>query len=138
MEHPQFIQDYGKAHREHLEMVSKRLQSAADVAADTLVRLLNCGIPSVELRAARTILQSTRRDAEQAELKRSTKDQERTIGHQAEEIEKLKTIIKNYEKFRNELDEIRTTMRHGTFKKPDWVTPLAWNQIISTSRATTG
>ncbi len=130
MEHPEFINEYDKARKEHLDNVKTRLQAAADVAAETLLRLATCGIPSVELTAARTIMMAARKDAEQMERNQKTKDLEKRIADQDAEIEKLKANIKHSLQTTTELDNFKTALRNGTFKAPDWITSTAWTDIV--------
>jgi hypothetical protein len=54
---PSFLRQFRAAKRSVVEAVVGRLQQHMTGAADTLVRLTTCGNPSVECRAASTILE---------------------------------------------------------------------------------
>jgi len=61
---PVFLDEYSRTRRQHLDHVGTHLQSAAADAAATLMRLLKCGDPLIELRAAKTILQMSQKAAD--------------------------------------------------------------------------
>src|SRR5918997_1873267 len=56
LQEPTFKAQYRAARREVVEGAIGRLQQAATQAVDTLTRNLTCGVPAVEVGAARTVL----------------------------------------------------------------------------------
>ena len=114
-----------------LDDVMAQLLSAAADTADTLLRLLKCGDPIVELRAARTILQMAQKGTEAADMKKKAGELERTNTVQAQFIEKLETANKALQQSKEELNELTHSLMTGTFQRPAWLTHTAWSKIVS-------
>ena len=114
-----------------LDDVMAHLLSAAADAADTLLRLLKCGDPIVELRAARTILQMAQKGVEAAGMKKKMGELEKTNSVQAQFIEKLETANKSLQETKKELHELTHSLMPGTFQRPAWLTHTAWSKIVS-------
>jgi len=130
-ESPQFATEYEKVRREFNERLDLRLERAAASAAETLERLLTCGNPLIEMRAARTIMQSARKSAEMAETRKQLKDAVHSGAKQTDQITKLLTANKNYAQSRQELIELKHSLRHGSFKRPDWISAYTWDNIVN-------
>ena len=127
---PAFAKELNKMRRLHLNQVTTFLQSAANDAAATLIRLLKCGDPLLELRAAKIILQVTKESVATAETQQSAIDQEEAKTQQTEQIVKLEKENKSLLSYQDEVKTIVKELAHGTFRRPDWVTKRAWEQII--------
>jgi len=133
---PDFSEEYTRARRQHLDNVAAHLQSAANDAADTLMRLLKCGDPVVELRAAKTILQITQKSVETAEIEKRLDDLERTTAEQAEQIEKLQSENEMLSEYRDNYREMMHTLVTGTFQRPKQVSNSAWDKIVHANERT--
>ena len=133
---PDFSEEYNRARRQHLDNVAAHLQSAANDAADTLMRLLKCGDPVVELRAAKTILQITQKSVETAEIEKRLDDLERTTAEQAEQIEKLQSENEMLSEYRDNYREMMHTLVTGTFQRPKQVSNSAWDKIVHANERT--
>lgn len=79
MERGDFQRKYRAARREVIECAIASLQSAAGEAVETLRRNLRCGKPSVEVRAAATILEISIRGIELIDLEERISDLEETM-----------------------------------------------------------
>ena len=130
MQTPAFAKELNKMRRLHLNQVTTFLQSAANDAAATLMRLLKCGDPLLELRAAKIILQVTKESVATAETQQSAIDQEEAKTQQTEQIVKLEEENKSLLSNQDDVKAIVKDLAHGTFRRPDWVTKRAWEQII--------
>jgi len=127
---PAFAKELNKMRRLHLNQVTTFLQSAANDAAATLIRLLKCGDPLLELRAAKIILQVTKESVATAETQQNAFEQEEAKTQQTEQIVKLEKENKSLLSYQDEVKTIVKELAHGTFRRPDWVTKRAWEQII--------
>ena len=65
---PEFKAKYRAARRQVVEAAIGRLQSAATKAVDTLERNLSCGIPAVEVGAAKSVLDQAIKAVELVDL----------------------------------------------------------------------
>jgi len=128
-----FVEEYNRTRRQHLENVTAHLLSAAADAADTLMRLLKSGDPIVELRAARAILQMSHKGAEMADLKKRMDELERVNAKQEQQIEKLEAANRSLQSSKEELHEMTTSLMAGTFQRPTWLTTSAWEKIVRTN-----
>lgn len=54
---PEFAELYKAARRQSVEQALTQVQSSTGKAAETLKRLMTCGKPSIELQAARSVLE---------------------------------------------------------------------------------
>ena len=133
-ETPQFAAEYEKVRREFNERLDVRLERAAASAAATLERLLTCGNPLIEMRAARTIMQSARKSMEIAEAKKKLKDAVHAGAKQTDEITKLQATNKNYIQSRQELIELKHSLKQGSFKRPDWVSAYTWDNMVNQNK----
>jgi hypothetical protein len=68
MQDPSFRDQYRASRRAVVEGATGRLQQAATQAVDALTRNLACGIPAVEVGAARTVLDLAAKAVEQLEF----------------------------------------------------------------------
>ena len=118
------------------ETIASQLQSAAAEAAATLERLLKCGDPVVEFRAAKAILHLVQKQAEVAALKKTVRELERTNAECNNQIERLDTAIHSLQQSRNELLEMKSSLINGTFKRPEWITQFAWEKIVRNNNRT--
>jgi len=112
------------------DLMAKVLSAAAD-AADTLFRLLKCGDPVVELRAARAILQMAQKGTEAAGIKKKVGELEKTNTMQTRFIEKLEAANQALQQSKDELNELTHNLMTGTFQRPPWLTHTAWSKIVS-------
>jgi hypothetical protein len=123
MEHPQFIKEFEKAHEQFLERVTAKLQAAADRAAEKVIKLMDCGIPTIEMHAAKTILRATTKAAEIAELKKLIQELQQAAARQSKQIARLQSDS-------DELHTLKTDIKKGTLTRPKWVTPDDWSKFI--------
>ena len=130
MQLPEFREEYNKARRQHLDHVAARLQSSADDAAETLARLLKCGDPLIELRAAKAILQISQKSVEAAELEKRAADLERSTAQQAKQIRHLKAENELLSSSYNELHDLKQGLEFGTLHRPEWVSKSAWERMF--------
>jgi len=133
LQSPDFVEEYNRTRRQHLENVTAHLLSAAADAADTLMRLLKSGDPIVELRAARAILQMSHKGSEMADLKKRMDELERVNAKQAQQIEKLEAANESLQGSKEELHQMTTSLMAGTFQRPTWLTSTAWDKIVRTN-----
>jgi hypothetical protein len=123
MECPQFIQEFEKAHRQFLDRVDAKLQAAADRAAEKIIKLMDCGIPSVEMHAARTILRTTTKAAEIAELKKLIQELQQAASRQTKQMARM-------QRDSDELHTLKAELKTGTLKRPKWVAPDDWSKFL--------
>jgi len=126
----EFVEEYNDARRQQLDRVTAHLQSAAADAADTLMRLLKCGDPLIELRAAKTILQMSQRSVNIADLEKRVDDLETENALQAEQIEQLTSRNECLKNAEDELKGLRYGLTAGTLARPDWVSKTAWDRMF--------
>ena len=119
------------------EPIASQLQSAAAEAASTLERLLKCGDPVVEFRAAKAILHLLQKQAEVAALKKTVRELEKTNAECNSQIERLDAAVQSLQLSRNELLEIKASLINGAFKRPEWVTQYAWDKIVRNNQLET-
>jgi len=127
---PVFTQEFARTRRQHLDQVSAHLQSAANDAAETLMRLMKCGDPLIELRAAKIILQISQKSLASAEVEAKANELEETTIQQTEQIEKLKAENKSLLDYRDQFRKIVNTLVDGSFRRPDWITLRSWEKIV--------
>jgi len=130
LEIPAFVQEFNKVRRRNLTQVSAFVQSAATEAAETLMRLLKCGDPLIELRAARAILQTSQKSLESSEVEQRTEDQGRVNSEQADQIQALQTENASLLDFKLEFLKIMNTLVDGTFRRPEWLSVRTWEKIV--------
>jgi len=133
---PAFIQEFNRTRRQHLDQVSAHLQSAANDAADTLMRLLKCGDPLIELRAAKIILQTSQKALENTEIEAAADSLKETAAQQTEQIEKLEAENKSLLDYRDQFRKIVNTLVDGSFRRPDWITLRSWEKIVRANEPT--
>jgi len=133
---PDFSKEYTKARRQHFDNVAAGLQSAAQDAAETLTRLLKCGDPVVELRAAKAILQISKESLATAEIQHRLDDLEAITFEQSQKIEKLEEENIALKQYRDNYTEMMQTLVQGTFQRPKLVTTSAWDKIIRSNAQT--
>jgi len=80
---PAFMARVTRIRRATLDRCTGRMVWAVDEAVSTLVRLLKCGEPSVEGRAARVLLDATLRYQETVELAERVEELERRLDDQS-------------------------------------------------------
>jgi len=127
---PDFAAEYASARREHFETVAASLQSVANEAAETLTRLLRCGDPLIELRAARAILQIAQKSLEEVEGRKKLSEAEKTNASQAVQIESLLLTNQTLQQSKMDLTTLSHSLIAGTFKRPDWISISAWDNIV--------
>jgi len=127
---PDFSEEYTRARRQHLDNVAANLQSAANDAAETLMRLLKCGDPLIELRAAKTILQISQKSVENAEIQKRLDDLESTNAQQAVQIRKLESENYSLNRSSSEFATLKHELKIGTFTRPDWISKSAWDSMV--------
>ena len=127
---PDFAAEYARARREHFETVTASLQSVANEAAETLTRLLRCGDPLIELRAARAILQIAQKSVEEAEDRKKLAEVEKTNTVQEAQIKNLLVANNSLQQSKEEFSTLSHSLIAGTFKRPDWISVSAWDNII--------
>jgi len=127
---PDFSEEYTRARRQHLDNVAANLQSAANDAAETLMRLLKCGNPVIELRAAKTILQISQKSVENAEIQKRLDDLESTNAQQAVQIRKLESENYSLNRSSSEFATLKHELKIGTFTRPDWISKSAWDSMV--------
>ena len=118
------------------EAVASQLQAAAADAAATLERLLKCGDPVVEFRAAKAILHLVQKQGEVAALKRTVRELERTNEQYASQVEQLDAAVHSLQQSRNEFLEMKASLINGTFKRPEWITQFSWDKIVRDNHRT--
>jgi hypothetical protein len=123
MEHPQFIKEFNKSQEQFLERVNSRLKAAADKAAQKVIKLMDCGIPSVEMLAARTILRNTAKVDEITQLKKLISELQQVAARQTKQIAHL-------QRDSDELHTLKTDLKKGTLTRPKWVTPDDWEKFL--------
>jgi len=132
---PEFLEEYNRTRRQHLDHVGTHLQSAAADAAATLMRLLKCGDPLIELRAARTILQLSQKAADTAALEQRIVDLEDENLEQAAQIERLEakseSNFQRAEHFENRLFELEESLKNGTYRTPRLMSKETWDSMFS-------
>ena len=132
---PVFLEEYNRTRRQHLDHVGTHLQSAAADAAATLMRLLKCGDPLIELRAARTILQLSQKAADTAALEQRIVDLEDENIEQAAQIEQLEAKSESNsqraEHFENRLFELEESLRTGTYRTPRLMSKETWDSMFA-------
>ena len=132
---PVFLEEYNRTRRQHLDHVGTHLQSAAADAAATLMRLLKCGDPLIELRAARTILKLSQKAADTASLEQRIVDLEDENLTQAAQIEQLEAKSEansqRAEHFENRLFELEESLRTGTYRTPHLMSKDTWDSMFS-------
>ena len=132
---PVFLDEYNRTRRQHLDHVGTHLQSAAADAAATLMRLLKCGDPLIELRAARAILQFSQKAADTAALEQRIVDLEDENLEQAAQIEQLAAKSdanqQRAEHFENRLFELEESLRTGTYRTPRLMSKDIWDSMFS-------
>ena len=132
---PVFLEEYNRTRRQHLDHVGTHLQSAAADAAATLMRLLKCGDPLIELRAARTILQLSQKAADTAALEQRIVDLEDENLTQAAQIEQLEAKSEaNYQmalRFETQLCDLEESLKDGTYRSHRRVSRETWNNMFS-------
>jgi len=121
---------------EPFEAIAAQLQAAAAEAAATLERLLKCGDPVVEFRAAKTILYLVQKQAEIAALKKTVKELERSNEQYAGEMEQMDAAVHSLQQSRNEFLEMKASLINGTFRRPEWITQFAWDKIVRDNHRT--
>jgi len=127
MEQPQFIQEYERAHQQFLERVNAKLQAAADKAAEKVIKLMDCGIPSLEMLAARTILRTTTKASEIAALKKLIQELQQAANRQTKQI----TLL---QRDSCELNTLKTEMKTGILTRPKWVAPEDWSKFLRNNK----
>jgi len=130
LQSPAFSEELTKARRHQFDQVTARLQSAANDAAETLMRLLKCGNPLIELRAAKIIVQTSQKSLENAETETKARDLKRTNTLLEGRMEALKEQIISLQKSKTEFLEMTHSLITGTFKRPEWITQFAWDKIV--------
>jgi len=134
---PEFLAEYNRTRRQHLDHVGTHLQSAASDAAATLMRLLKCGDPLIELRAARTILQLSQKAADTASLEERIVDLEAENLTQAAQIEQLEakseTNLKQAEHFEDQLYKLELSLSNGTYRTPHLMSKEIWDGMFTGS-----
>jgi len=133
---PIFIQEFNRTRRQHFDQVSAHLQSAANDAAETLMRLLKCGDPLIELRAAKIILQTSQKALENTEIEAAADNLKETVAQQTEQIEKLEAENKSLLDYRDQFRKIVNTLVDGSFRRPDWITLRSWEKITRANEST--
>ena len=133
---PFFIQEFNRTRRQHFDQVSAHLQSAANDAAETLIRLLKCGDPLIELRAAKIILQTSQKALENTEIEAAADNLKETVAQQTEQIEKLEAENKSLLDYRDQFRKIVNTLVDGSFRRPDWITLRSWEKITRANEST--
>ena len=132
---PVFLDEYTRTRRQHLDHVGTHLQSAAADAAATLMRLLKCGDPLIELRAAKTILQMSQKAADTRELEQRIVDLESENQEQAASIEQLEAKSEaNYQmalRFETQLCELEESLKDGTYRSHRKVSKETWDNMFS-------
>jgi len=132
---PVFLDEYSRTRRQHLDHVGTHLQSAAADAAATLMRLLKCGDPLIELRAAKTILQMSQKAADTRELEQRIVDLESENQEQAASIEQLEAKSEaNYQmalRFETQLCELEESLKDGTYRSHRKVSKETWDNMFS-------
>jgi len=116
------------------DRLSVYLQAAAIDAAETLMRLLKCGDPLIELRAARTILQASQKSVDKAETQQKMTDLKKKNEDQIEQIEKLEAENKSLLDYRDQFRKIVNTLVDGSFQRPDWITLRSWEKIVRSNQ----
>ena len=116
------------------DRLSVYLQAAAIDAAETLMRLLKCGDPLIELRAARTILQASQKSVDKAETQQKMTDLKKENEDQIEQIEKLEAENKSLLDYRDQVRKIVNTLVDGSFQRPDWITLRSWEKIVRSNQ----
>jgi len=116
------------------DRLSVYLQAAAIDAAETLMRLLKCGDPLIELRAARTILQASQKSVDKAETQQKMTDLKKENEDQIEQIEKLEAENKSLLDYRDQFRKIVNTLVDGSFQRPDWITLRSWEKIVRSNQ----
>jgi hypothetical protein len=82
MAEPEFKARYRAARRQVVESAVGRLQQAATLAVDALTRNLTCGIPAVEVGAARSVLDQAIKAVELIDLAERVEALERELAAQ--------------------------------------------------------
>jgi len=101
------------------------------------MRLLKCGDPLIELRAAKTILQITQKSVENIEIQKRLDDLEQTNEQQAAQISKLESENRSLHRSDSELSTLKKELKFGTFTRPDWISISAWDSIFRVEKQKT-
>ena len=125
-----FSEEYTRARRQHLDNIAGSLLTAAQDAAETLMRLLKCGDPLIELRAAKAILQISQKSVENSDVQKRVRDLEKHNALQAVQIHKLEATNKLLQQSKDEYGAMSHSLITGTFQRPDWITSSAWDKIV--------
>ena len=126
---PEVDRLYSTARQQNIDSLTATIQAAALKAAATLIRLSESDIPSIQTRAAKALVQlanTTKAAAQKAQVAAEVakaRQEDLTV-----ELGKVKTLLganaKNWEK-------IRTSLVHGTFRRPGWLPRESWERIIN-------
>ena len=130
---PEVDELYSIGRQQNIDSLTATIQAAALKAAATLVRLSESDNPSIQTRAAKALVQlaNTAKAAAQkaqvaAEVAKA-RQEDLTV-----ELNQIKTSLgagaKNWEK-------IRTSLVHGTFRRPGWLPRESWERIINANYA---
>jgi predicted RNase H-like nuclease (RuvC/YqgF family) len=92
---------------------------------------MDCGIPSIEMHAAKTILRTTTKASEIAELKKLVQELQQAAIRQTKQVTSL-------QRDSDELHTLKTELKKGTLTRPKWVTPDDWSKFISNNEEDNG
>ena len=129
LETPEVDRLYSTGRQQNIDSLVATIQAAAVKAAATLVRLSESDNPSIQTRAAKALVQlaKTTNAAAQKALVQADVAKAR-LEDLTVEFNQVKTSLgvsaKNWEK-------IRTSLVHGTFRRPGWLPRESWARIIN-------
>ena len=130
MQNPLFMSEFNKMRRQDLDQITANLLDSAKEAVAVLKLLLKSPDPSIQLRAAKIILQASQKSVETAEVNQKIDEQEKTIKNQRCRIRALNYELGPLQGVDRELAALKQHLRWGTFTRPDWLPVENWNQLF--------
>ena len=130
MQIPLFAHEFNKTRRQDIDQAMAHLLSSAREAAVVLKQLLQSQDPTVQLRAAKIILQTSQKSLETVERIEELTEQEL---EEAETVRKVKDLTLRLEKENSsvlELERLKSDLQCGRFTRPDWISIDVWNRTF--------